>query len=500
MKSNPHVYKIVTFICCLLWISACQATLKSHSHEQPFFSDNGFGEGVAVVQHPAGEYKNGITYVSYQGPLEDPYVAAYDHTKEQWFGPYKAGTSVLGKDPRKKIDSHGKPTLLIDDEGYIHIFYGGHGGLKHKHGNNPLGDYHSGENRHAVSTKPYDISSWEDVNNVSPFGTYNQAIKMDNGDIYLFSRHGAHRSDWVYEKSTDNGRTFAAPVSFLKHQRRADGIGSDSWYPYVSKGLNNDIVVGFDYHFCWDRTAPRNNRGGHSTDRKNLYFVKFDTATDTWTNVQGEPLALPITKDLADEKALAVDTGELWTFNGSTKIDAKGNPHISAYIGKDIGWQIGGPKNASYFSWNGTQWVGNFDSGLPIGRGDFITTSTQDNSNEVNFLLSGVDVQTNKTSVRWWNSRDSGMTFIKGQELLSFGGDTVINKSDKDNIEPDNKNARPKSLSNLDSPGSAASSFIHNAHPDARIIIAEKPEGTDYRRMYLVGDNGPVVRKIIVKD
>lgn len=465
----------------IVLVIACSNTNNIEPVESDFFAENGYGEGVAVVQHPAGEHLNGVTYVAYQGPLEDPYVAAYDHINDKWFGPFKAGSSALGKDPTKKIDSHGKPTLIIDNEGYIHVFYGGHGGVKEIHGKNPLGGYHSGENKHAVTSKPYDISSWQDLDNVSPFGTYNQAIKTDNGDIYIFSRHGAHRSNWVYEKSIDNGRTFAEPVSFLMHKRRDDGIGSDSWYAYVSKGLNNEIVIGFDYHYCWDREAPRNNRGGHSTERKNLYFVKFDTINDSWSNIHNEKLSIPINKEVADQKALAVDTGELWTFNGSTKVDAKGNPSISAYIGEDIGWQIGGPKRAAYFSWNGDKWIGNFDSGLPIGRGDFLTEGQ-----EVKFMLSGIDPQTNKTSVRWWNSNDSGVSFKKGEQLLAFG-DYVV--------EPvEQEKSRPKSLSNLDSPGSAASSFIRNAHPDARIIIAEKPDGTNWRRMYLVGDNGPIRR------
>ena len=482
--------KIISILAVIL-VSACESNTQSIPITQDYFASNGFGEGVAVVQHPAGEHVNGVTYVSYQGPFEDPYVAAYNHKTDEWVGPFKAGSSILGKDPTKKIDSHGKPTMIIDDEGYIHIFYGGHGGIKELHGINPIGDYHSGENKHAVSAKPYDVSRWVDLDNVSPFGNYNQAVKMDNGDIYVFYRHGAHRSDWVYQKSTDNGRTFDEPVSFLKHQRRPDGIGSDSWYPYISKGLNENIVVGFDYHFCWDRDAPRNNRGGHSTERKNLYFVTFNTASNTWSNVEGRSLSIPITKAVADQYALAVDTGDLWTFNGSTKVDENGRPHIAAYIGEDIGWQIGGPKHASYFTWRNQQWQGDFKSGLPIGRGDFVS-----NDRNVKFLLSGVDAETNKTMVRWWESSDYGMTFTEGELLLSFGGDDAASIIVPPANADTDSSKRPKSLSNLDSPGSGASSFIRNAHPDARIIIAEKPDGTDWRRMYLVGDNGPITRRV----
>ncbi|TWJ06647.1 BNR-4 repeat-containing protein [Altererythrobacter ishigakiensis] len=465
----------------LLFLASCATFTPQNKKPTPYFADNGFGEGVAVVQHPAGEFLNGVTYVSYQGPNEDPYVAAYNHETHEWIGPFKAGTSILGKDPAKKIDSHGKPTMIIDDAGYIHIFYGGHGGVTDLHGANPIGDAHSGENRHAVSQNPYDITSWRDLNNVSPFGTYNQAIKMDNGDIYLFYRHGAHRSNWVYQKSTDDGLTFAEPVSFLKTKRRDDGMGTDSWYASVSKGRGDEIVLGIDYHYCWDQGAPRNNRGGHSTERKNLYFVSFDTEEDRWKNVKGEELTLPITKEVADHKALAVDTGDLWTFNGITRVDAEGTPHINAYIGEDIGWQIGGPKQASYFRWNGQAWVGEFKSGLPIGRGDYVV-----DGQNVSFLLSGIKPDSDITQVRWWESRDSGMSFGPGKLLLEFkGSDAPPNREAPD---------RPASLSNLDSPGSAASAFIRNAHPDARMIIAEKPEGSDWRRMYLVGDNGPVMR------
>ncbi len=469
------------FIGALIVLNACAEVRPSQTETAPYFAENGFGEGVAVVQHPAGEHINGITYISYQGTNEDPYVASYNHSKQEWSGPFKAGTSILGKDPTKKIDSHGKPTMIIDDEGYIHIFYGGHGGVKDLHGANTLGDYHSGENRHAVSQKPYDITAWRDLNNITPFGTYNQAVKMDNGDIYLFYRHGAHRSDWVYQKSSDNGLTFSEPVSFLKSKRREDNISNDSWYASVSKGVGDEIVIGFDYHYCWDRGAPRNNRGGHSTERKNLYFVKFNTRDNSWKTVKDETLSLPITKDVADEKALAVDTGDMWTFNGITKVDAKGMPHINAYIGEDIGWQIGGPKHASYFAWDGENWVGDVKSGLPIGRGDFLV-----DEENVRFLLSGIDPTSDKTKVQWWNSQNAGLNFTPGKVLLEFGDFKG---------EPSKEMAgRPKSLSNLDSPGSAASAFIKNAHPDARIIIAEKPEKSEWRRMYLIGDNGPIGR------
>lgn len=425
-----------------------------------YFADNGFGNAVAVVQHPSGVYHKGITYVAYQGALEDPYVASYNHTTKQWKGPFKAGISEMGKDPNrnKKIDNHGKPAILIDDAGYIHIAFGGHGGTP-ADGKNQLGNHHYGKNLHAVSKKPLDISSWETLDNVSLFGTYSQFIKMDNGDMYLFYRHGAHRSNWVYQKSTDNGVTFDAPVSFLKHKRRQNIEAEDSWYPWVSRGNNDDIIIAFDYHICRDNKNSQDERG-HIPERHNLYYMIFDTKTGTWKNVKNEPLEMPLTKEMADAKTLITNTGSDWTFQAVTDVDPNGNPHVSIEVGADVGENTSASKKMRYFRWDGAQWIQSKNTGLPLGGGDIEVKSTK----EVSMYLDS-KTDTNTGEICRWDSVDMGETFTKGSVLLS------------------RKNA-----------GFAISSLINNPHPDARIIVAEKVKGTDYRKMYLLGDNGPIQR------
>ena len=437
-------------------------TTQATGETVDYFANDAIGNALAVVQHPAGVHRNGVTYVSYQGPLEDPYVAAYNHQTNEWQGPFKAGTSALGKDPKSsKIDNHGKPTMVIDDLGYIHVFFGGHGGLP-EHGKNLLGNTHSGRNAHVVSKKPYDITSWEELDNIHVFGTYNQAVKMDNGDIYLFYRHGAHRSDWVYQKSTDHGRTFAEPVSFLKHKRRDDIKAVDSWYAWVGKGQGDDIIVSYDYHVCWDGNA---NERGHTTERHDAYYMVFNTKNGTWRNVQGDNLNIPVTREMADEKTLVARTGKDWTFNGSAHLDTNGHPHIATSIGKDLGDKTGGPKQTTYFRWTGNEWsngnivnaqsrIDNTDT-----RGDFIVNSP----NNVSFLL-GYE-EKNDGVIAYMNSNDDGKTFTKGKELLRRPGANW-----------------------------ALTSIIENAHPDARIIVGEKLKNSSWRKVYLIGDNGPVKR------
>ncbi|WAJ71959.1 BNR-4 repeat-containing protein [Catenovulum adriaticum] len=470
MRKSLTKLTVISAISTSLLLSACshqtEQTMKAEQTKVDYFADNALGNALAVVQHPAGIHLDGVTYVSYQGPLEDPYVASYNHKTKKWQGPFKAGISELGKSPDqpKKIDNHGKPTMLIDDLGYVHIFFGGHGGDE-RHGKNKLGNIHFGGNKHAVSKRPYDISEWEALDNISPFGTYNQAVKMDNGDIYIFYRHGAHRSDWVYQKSTDNGRTFEPAVSFLKHKKRTDIKANDSWYAWVGRGQGDDIIVSYDYHICWNGKA--NNGRGHTTERHDAYYMVFNTKTGSWRNVQGDQLQIPVTRETADEKTLVARTGGsgYWTFNGSAHLDENGYPHIATNIGKDLGAKTGGPKQTSYFRWNGNKWEG----GNPVNvqsrinhtdtRGDFIVKSPT----EVSFILGYQE--DNDGVISYFDSHDGGKNFTKGEELL----------------RRENANW-------------ALTTQIKNAHPDARLIVAEKQKGTNWRKVYLVGDNGPIKR------
>lgn len=464
MKSYTSVFTCSILIATSVLLTGCEeGAYETESSEEAMvdhFADNAYGNALAIVQHPAGEHHDGVTYVSYQGPQEDPYVASYNHETDEWKGPFKAGVSKLGKSPDQpaRIDNHGKPTLIIDDAGYIHVFFGGHGGTMEEHGENSLGNHHFGENKHVVSTSPLDITKWEELDTIPPFGTYNQAVKMDNGDIYLFYRHGAHRSDWVYHKSTDNGRSFSPAVSFLKHKRREDLEAVDSWYAWVGRGEGDDIIATYDYHLCWDRNAGVNGRG-HTTERHDVYYMVFNTKTGVWRNVEGEELEMPITREYADQMTLAARTGDDWTFNGSTHLDSVGHPHIATNIGEDLGVKTGGPKQTSHFHWDGEEWIGGNSVASVESRGDFIVKSSE----EIRFLLAYKEE--GDGVVAWWNSQDGGESFTKGKEVLR------------------RENA-----------GWAITSIIRNSVPEARAIVAEKPKGTDWRRVYLLGDDGAAKR------
>ncbi|WP_248722421.1 BNR-4 repeat-containing protein [Seonamhaeicola sp. ML3] len=426
---------------------------QSEQEHVDYLANNAFGNPIVGN---AGEYYKGITYITYQGEKEDPYVAAYDHKSKKWMGPYKAGTSVLGKTNSKKIDNHGRPTLVVDNEGYIHVAFGGHGGTRAL-GENTLGNYNGGKQIHVKSKKPMDISGWEEVDNVSPFGTYSQFLKMANGDIYLFYRHGAHRSNWVYQVSKDNGLTFSPEVSFLKAKPVLDDSKTpnawDSWYVDLKVGTDNEILVSYNYHLC------RNINNVHIGERHHCYYMVFDTVKNEWRNVKGNILKIPLTKEYADNMTLAVNTGDRWNHLGKVGLKHYGYPHISWYEGDDNGSRHGGPKQLTSYQWNGEKWIGG-NTNLPEeARGEMQI----DKNNIVNYLLSSNDKTMGE--IAWWKSDTSLRDFKKTDLFYTKEGSKFL-----------------------------LSKFIRNAHKDASIIATQKIKGTNYSKVYLLGENGPVTR------
>ncbi len=421
--------------------------------EVEHFADNGYGNPVSNLQHPAGEHHQGVTYVAYQGPHEDPYVAAYVHATGKWIGPVQAGVSPMGKSPDQidpaELDNHGKPALVVDRSGHIHVVFGSHGGDP-RHGPNPHGEFFMGTKgrmTHVVSTRPGDISEWRVLDNLPAFGTYSQWVKLANGDLYLFYRHGGHRSDWVYQKSVDDGLTFEPPVPVLKHKVSAPSpTVHDSWYAWFDQGRGDTITASYVYHPC---ASPR-----HNANRVNTYYMLLDCRTGTWTSAGGERLTLPVTKETADRLTLIEDTGAARSTHGTCHVDSAGHPHAVFPVGKDL----------RYYRWDGKVWQKSAAVAAGLGRvndGDFIV----DSPTSVRMLLQLGTEEGNE--VGWWTTDDGGLNWRKGAVLVA---------------------SKERSFS--------LSALLRQAHPDALMLLAARnpADAHLYRKMLVVGTRGPLGR------
>ena len=422
--------------------------------EVDYFADNGFGKPLSTLQHPSGEHYRGTTYVAYQGPHEDAYVCAYNHRSKKWTGPILAGVSPLGKSPdpidNAELDNHGKPAMMVDNAGYLHVVFGGHGGNALLGSNalgTPAGPGRGGKLIHLVSRQPEDITAWQILDNIAPFGTYPQFIQMEDGQIYLFYRHGTHQSDWVYQKSGDQGRSFAAPVSVLKHQLQGAGPVHDAWYAWFGKGLGNTITAAYCYHPC---SYP-----GHSKARLNVYYMKLNGADDTWENALGEPCAVPLTKEVADQKTRIFDSGEARCNHGTCRVDPEGHPHVL------FRYQSG---QARYLRWTGRAWtdpVAVISDGQASGQdGDLQVES----STRVRALL--MRTKGGQQEVGWWGTVDGGQRWVPEAPLFSRPGG-----------------------------GLDIGALIEHGGPEGLVVVSEGRVAEHlYRKMVLLGESGPVGR------
>lgn len=412
-----------------------------------YFTDNGFANPLSTLQHPTAGYYKGTTYIAYQGPREDAYVCAYNHTTGTWSGPVLAGVSLMGKATNaidnSEVDNHGKPAMIVDRKGYLHVVYGAHGGSAQL-GSDPLGTPGGGKMMHVVSRKPGDISSWEVLDNISPFGTYTQFVKTDDGSIYLFYRHGSHRSDWVYQKSSDDGRTFSPAVSVLKHKTQEnDPSVHDAWYAWFAKGHGDTITAIYSYHPCANPA--------HSSGRFNAYYMKMNCTDGAWENAAGERLTASITKEYADQKTLISNSGTTRTDRGACRVDAEGNPHLFFKYGGQV----------RYYQWTGRTWT--TSTGFVTGDGDLMVDSPT-TTRMVLASRSG-----DAAEVGWWKTTDGGLTWAKGPTILTRSGPS--------------------------GDGLAIGALIENHTPEGFIIVAERVSTENlFRKMILLGMNGPVKR------
>ena len=113
------------------------ASSKCRDH----FADNGGINAISSGNSPQAWHHDGKTYVVYQGDMNAPTITSYDHRKpkgERWAPNVKVGVNPLGN-----TDTHGAPGMLIDKQGYLHVFYGSHGRRQ----------------MYSRSQRPYDIKS-----------------------------------------------------------------------------------------------------------------------------------------------------------------------------------------------------------------------------------------------------------------------------------------------------------------------------------------------------
>jgi len=291
-----------------------QVKIRVNYGEGTYFEDNGMHNPFFDGDSPSSVYYNGKTYIVWQGGAGyDPFIASYDHSANTWSYRVQIASNPLSS------DSHGAPTILIDDSGYIHVFYGSHVTVQ----------------KYAISDNPEDITAWTVQANPAAMVTYPEPVMMANGDIYLFLRKStaaAGKHQEIYIISDDGGASWGAENIIIEVDANTHSI-----YNYTPRVHGNNIHMIWRYH--------------DGADSENVYHAYLNTTDGHMYSMDGTDLGTSITKAEADANCLVADTGIYIPGHMALRLDGDGYPYIIYCVTTDTGWDY------NFTRWNGAAWT-----------------------------------------------------------------------------------------------------------------------------------------------
>ncbi|MFW6257038.1 MAG: BNR-4 repeat-containing protein [Bacillota bacterium] len=308
-------------------------------------------------------------------------VSYYDHKKHIVPRP----TILLDK---WCADGHDNPVISIDGQGYIWIFSSSHG-----QGTTPSYIH--------KSCKPFSIDEFETVSET--LYSYPQ-VKYIKKKGFIF-----------FHTCYDRGRRF---IRFTKSK---DGFNWDkkkmlsrieAGHYQVSSGNSQKIGTFLNYH-------PE-NRAIHGLDlRTNLYYLESKDFGESWQNIEGESLELPLLN--VDNPALIYDFAreDLKIYLKDMVYDYQNNP-VLLFLSSN-GFEPGpqkGPRNWHTVRWNGSQWefskICSSDSNYDMGS---LYIEEKDKWKVIAPTKSGPQLFNPGGEVEIWVSNNQGETWDRKTQL-----------------------------------------------------------------------------------
>ncbi len=301
-------------------------------------------------------------------------IGEYNHLTKSFSNPVKIG--FIGE------DAHKNPSIFIDDNGYIYVFYGSHNTTLYTR----------------RSVYPYNIYSWEAAGSI-PGHTYPQSWQLKSNEIIHFYRGTDRRGH--YRISYDNASTWGDPVRWI------DFGGAD--------GANWTYAMTIAENGTYPRTvhATWTIREGAGLPRRNVYYARSEDGGSTWRKSDGTLYSLPITGANA-EKILDSGTNEVQS--SDLQVDSQGNVYAlytEGYQNNCI-WKILRLTRATQ-QWStfnvGASCDHQFDIGALIIKDD----------NDFRLYLPSVPVQPGEDGgdIEEWQSTNKGSTWTKRKDITS---------------------------------------------------------------------------------
>lgn len=335
--------------------------------------------GQVAGEGPCGTYSNIISHCAeyvasegkvfgfYQGTNLRPYAFTYDPITGATTGPVSIGGSGLTG------DSHGAPTMIIDDSGYIRVFWGCHTSYCY----------------FKRSTNPYDISSWEDQQQISTYVTYPNVFKMGS-NWYVFHRtQSSYPLGWGYNRTPDFS-TIYGTSEVIK-----SSSSSDAYYATMGQAPNGNIAM----MWCvWDGAIY-----------KNLYYA-YTSDMATWRKADGTAYESTPINTAAAECVYTSDPNNLRTQTGDIQFDSNNYPHL--LVNNNLNW--------THAHWDGEEWTvtaitTKTTTNLHVSACLFVNSDTSLTA-YLQFSPAG-DTNATWSTTEEWRSNDAGATWYFYQTL-----------------------------------------------------------------------------------
>ena len=259
-------------------------------------------------------------------------VGCYDHRT----GMLRKPRVVMDKGILGVSDPHDDPTVQIDKDGYIWVFVAGRANKR------PGVRYRS--------SKPYDISSFEYVN--ESIMAYPQVMyDKDKGFFLFFTRY-----DGVRQLFWQTSRDGVEWTPYRKLASIKEGSESKSGHYQISNVFEGKLCTAFNRHI-----------NGSVDTRTNIYYLQSTDWGRTWTTADGTVVDVPVTDrhsvcELRDYQSQGRNC-----YIKDLNFDQAGNPVI-LYLTSDnhLTGPAGGVRQWHTLYWTGSGW-----------EESLVTTSTQ---------------------------------------------------------------------------------------------------------------------------
>ncbi len=308
-------------------------------------------------------------------------IGYYDHVTKKFSNPVEVGLLHKKSENSEIIDAHRNPSILINSDGYIFVFYGSHGTTMYTR----------------RSLYPYDISSWIDRASI-PAHTYPQSWELKKGEVIHFYRGPDYNG--FYRISKDGISSWGNAVKFIDF-----GVPGARWAYVMTVAENTEFPR--TIHATWTI------REGPGRPRKNVYYARSEDGGVTWMKSNGTKYQLPINEQSAQK---ILNSGNDQVQSSDLQVDSFGNVYALYTQGYENGctWKVlklDRSTNKWHISEVGAACDHQFDIGSMVIRSPY----------DIRLYLPSVPTQPNNDGgdVEEWVSTNGGQSWRKRSNLTT---------------------------------------------------------------------------------